>query len=289
MSSLITLTTDFGLDDSFVGVMKGVILSINPNARIVDICHNVSSQGIQEGAFVLASAYPYFPPDTIHLAVVDPGVGSGRRPIALATPKGLFVAPDNGLLTCVLADFGVRVEGAGGTVEGRGYRVEGRSLYPLPSTLYPDLKAVHLTELRFWLPKVSATFHGRDIFAPVAAHLSLGVPLGQLGEAIDSLEVSPLSQPNRVAAGMLLAHVVYVDRFGNLTTDARPEDLPPPPLAISIRDRIISGLSASYAEGGALLALINSGDRLEIALRNGSAARTLDAGPGEVVKIERIG
>ncbi|MDO8671153.1 MAG: SAM-dependent chlorinase/fluorinase [Dehalococcoidia bacterium] len=270
LDRLITLTTDFGVDDAFVGVMKGVILGINKDARIVDICHQVAPQNISEGSLVLASAYTYFPPDTVHLAVVDPGVGSSRRPIALATPLGIFVAPDNGLLSGVLADFGVLSPPS-----------------PSPLAENPGLQAVHLTHNRFWLPKVSATFHGRDIFAPVAAHLSLGVPVEQLGEAIDSLEVLTQSHPERTNAGMPIAHVVYVDRLGNLLTDARPADLPPSPVVISVKDQTIAGVSASYGEGGSLVALIGSGDRLEIALRNGSAASFLQAGVGDIVEIER--
>lgn len=274
MNRLITLTTDFGLDDAFVGVMKGVILRINPAARIVDLNHNVGPQNVREGAFVLATAYPYFPEDTVHLAVVDPGVGTGRRPIAVATPKGLFVAPDNGLLSYVLDDM----ERLGG---------ESR-LHPLPSTPSPSVHAYVLTERRFWLHRISATFHGRDIFAPVAAHLSLGVPIEQLGAPIAALESFPISRPARIDAGTLIAHVVYVDRFGNLITDARLEDLPPPPVSITIRGRTIAGLSANYAEGGPLVALADSSDRLEVALRNGDAAKKLKAGVGEEVRVERI-
>ena len=301
MNRPITLTSDFGLEDAFVGVMKGVILGINPAARIVDICHNIGPQNVGEGAFTLASAYPYFPPDTVHVAVVDPGVGTRRRPIALATPKGFFVAPDNGLLTYVLAEldetYRVGNPRRGGDTRRGGFqtrphmasmqRVTRKGLDLQSSTLDPSVKAVHLTERRFWLPKVSATFHGRDIFAPVAAHLSLGVPIEQLGEPITDLEMFPISKPDRIDTGTMVAHVIHVDRFGNLVTDARPGDLPPPPVSVTVRGRVIAGLSASYAGGDALVALIDSADRLEIALGNGSAAKELGAGVGEEVKIER--
>ena len=152
---LIALTTDFGLEDAYAGVMKGVILGVNPAATIVDLCHTIPEQDVRAAAFLLHTTWPYFPPGIIHVVVVDPGVGSQRRAIAVDVGTAIFVAPDNGVLTYVLAGMG-----------------EQRT------------QAVHLTNRRYWLPKVSATFHGRDIFAPVAAHLSMGVPLADLGELL---------------------------------------------------------------------------------------------------------
>ena len=155
MNRIITLTTDFGTRDGFVGVMKGVILNINPHANIVDITHDIAPQNIEQGAFLFANAVKYFPANVIHVVVVDPGVGSARRPIAVQLGKTFFVAPDNGVLS----------------------RITDHASLPI--------RVVHLTNPAYWLPRVSATFHGRDIFAPVAAHLSLGVPLDALGEPID--------------------------------------------------------------------------------------------------------
>ena len=151
--SIITLLTDFGTADGYAGIMHGVILRINPQATVVDLCHDIPPQDVQAAAFVLATAYPYFPAETIHVAVVDPGVGSERRAIAVRTPRGTFVAPDNGLLSYILARE-------------------------------PVSEAVHLTEARYWLSPLSSTFHGRDLFAPVAAYLSLGVPLPEMGPAL---------------------------------------------------------------------------------------------------------
>ncbi|HEX5414625.1 MAG TPA: SAM-dependent chlorinase/fluorinase, partial [Chloroflexota bacterium] len=171
----VVLLTDFGLTDPYVGVMKGVILGINPAARLVDLTHAVPPQDLAVGARLLAESYRYFPPEAIFVAVVDPGVGSARRGIALRTPHGRFVGPDNGLFGDVLADQGETLPPEGGRVSLRGGAVQ----------------AVVLENSAYFLPRVSATFHGRDVFAPVAAHLSLGVPLGALGPATESLIVLP--------------------------------------------------------------------------------------------------
>lgn len=252
MGRIITLLTDFGLDDAYVGTMRGVILNINPHATIVDLCHQVRPQDIAAAAFLLGSSYRYFPAGTVHLAVVDPGVGSGRRAVAVETPRYLFVGPDNGVLSYVLAEEA-------------------------------SFKAVSLTQPRYWLPRVSRTFHGRDIFAPVAAHLSLGVPLAELGEAIDELVTWPVPHPEKQADGSLRAHIIYIDRFGNLITDAKEEDLPSQQIAVEVAGHIIEGLSPSYAAGSPILALIGSTGRLEIAVREGNAAQHLGLKVGDTL------
>ena len=285
--SVITLTTDFGIQDPYVGLMKGVILSINPDAEIVDVTHGVAPQNVLQGSFLLHHSRRYFPKDAIHVAVVDPGVGTNRRAVLLETPQGRFLAPDNGLLTHVLLHSLGRPSTKGGPVE-------------LPQ----GWRAYHLTNPAYWLQPLSRTFHGRDLFAPVAAHLSNGVPPSELGDEVGSLHCLPMSTPHW-RGDILRGRVVHVDRFGNLVTDipadlltvdASPSGPPrgvprgrPSPLNVQIEvgGAVIEGLSASYAEADGLLAIIGSFDTLEIALKNGSAASKLNACPGDPVVVRR--
>ena len=262
---IITLLTDFGTQDEYVGVLKGVILTINPSATVVDITHHIAPQGIDQAGEVINAAFSWFPRDTIHLAIVDPGVGSGRHVIAIRSHGHTFVAPDNGLLTPILAD---------GKVTG-AFRVENERLYRQP---------------------VSATFHGRDIFAPVAAHLSLGVPIEQLGPAVggDHIVKRPYQHCEFSANGAIIGKVVYIDRFGNLGTniDRRSmTQLAGPPgggaIEIEIGGHTIAKLSENYSQSGPeeLTALFNSRNRLEIAINGGNAAHSIAAQPGTVVKV----
>jgi len=245
--SLITLTTDFGLADSYVGVMKGVMLGIDPTATIVDISHDITPQDVREAAYVIYTAYPYFPPDTIHVVVVDPGVGSRRRAIALRAAQACFVAPDNGVLSYVLAR-------------------EGMS------------EAVGLTNPRYHRPTVSRTFHGRDIFAPVAAHLARGVPLAELGGPLTEVVTFPLPQPRVLPDGDVAGHVLHIDRFGNLVLDVREGDgILGKGLVLEAAGCRIQGLGRTFSDvpAGELVAYIGSSGHLEIALREGNAARSL--------------
>ena len=273
MSAIITLTTDFGLADAYVAAMKGVILSINPEAKLVDICHTIKPQNIPEAAFVLSTAYRYFPRQTIHTVVVDPGVGTKRRAIILRTAEADFIAPDNGVLSYVMQDYSDKRVKSNVTLK----QVKVR----------PGLEAVAITKPRFWGSPVSPTFHGRDIFAPVAAHLSLGTPPIDFGEAITSLEMLPLHRPLRAKDGSLVGHVIHIDGFGNLITDVRNDDLPQTKGAITVEvgNKIISGLSLTYAESKGLLALIGSSGYLEVSLREGNASAFINAEIGNEVKI----
>jgi S-adenosylmethionine hydrolase len=265
MTAIITLTTDFGLTDAYVAAMKGVILSINHEAKLVDICHTVRPQNIEEAAFVLGTAYQLFPTGTIHLVVVDPGVGTERRAIILKTPSAYFVAPDNGVLSYVIQDYPGRQEG-------------------LPK----ELKAVSITNPRFWREPVSPTFHGRDIFAPVAAHLSLGTPIREFGKSITSLVRLPIPQSRREEDGSLVGQVSHIDSFGNLTTNIKSDRLPSggQTVIVEIANQRINQLSRTYAKGKGLLALIGSSDYLEIALTGGSAAGFLHVKIGDEVKVK---
>lgn len=267
----IVLLTDFGLDDVYVGVIKGVILQINPRARLIDLCHRVAPQNIAIAARMLAESYRYFPPEAIFVAVVDPGVGSTRRAIALRTPHGQFVGPDNGIFSDIAADFGLGIPPAGG---------------PAPLAPTPII-GVALENGRYFLPRVSATFHGRDIFAPVAAHLSQGTPLAALGPAITEMITLPPVRP-AVRLGEIRGHVVHVDRFGNAITDIKAQDLATiaSPI-IEAAGTQIAGISRHYAERPGLLALVGSSDVLEIALSGGDAATALGLRPGDPVIVRQ--
>ena len=261
MPGVITLLTDFGTRDAYVAAMKGVILSMNRDVTIVDISHEVAAQDVVEGAWVLASAFRYFPPGTVHLAVVDPGVGGERRAIAAEAGEWRFAGPDNGVLTWALECAG-------------------------------DVRAVELTNAKYVRPDVSATFHGRDVFAPVAAHLAAGVPLDDLGPRVDDLARLPVAQP-RVKGDALVGEVLHVDRFGNLITNIDRATLerfaPGAAVRVEIEGHDVGPLRRAYADAsvGELLALIESTGRLEVAVREGSAAAALGCARGTAVIIRR--
>jgi S-adenosylmethionine hydrolase len=256
--AIITLTTDFGLADGYVGTMKGVILGIARDVQLVDLSHEVAPQGIRQAAYVLARAAPYFPAGTIHLAVVDPGVGSSRRPLIVQTPRATYVGPDNGLFTFALAER--------------------------------DARAWEPDRPEFWLRDVSRTFHGRDVFAPLAAHLASGLSPDQLGRPQGDPIRLALPQPYRHADGSISGHVAYVDRFGNLISDI-PEswlgELSVSRWRFKIAGQCIAGLSSAYADvaAGQFLVLIGSGGTVEIAVRNGSAAARLGVDVDEAVML----
>jgi len=259
---IITLTTDFGLNDHFVGAIKGAILNIAPEAQIVDICHAVQAFDILDGALALAQAYTYFPSRTVHVVVVDPGVGGARRPILASTEKYSFVAPDNGLLSLMYA---------------REERLSVR----------------HITAEHYFLQPLSNTFHGRDIFAPVAAYLAKGVDDEKFGEEITDFVRFNAPKPKAVDATTLRGVVLKVDRFGNLITNITPQDAPalfqaqPPAFKIVIGKKEISGLKTNYAEGtpGEVFALLGSMGYLEIAANRAAATQLVGAGKGAEVSL----
>ncbi len=275
MAAVVTLTTDFGLTDGYVAAMKGVILGINPEVTLVDISHNITPQNISQAAFVLSTVYPCFPRETIHLVVVDPGVGTERRAIILRTPVASFVAPDNGVLSYVIRGLATRP-------------LAGETSINL-AELEPGLEAVALTEPRFWRQPVSATFHGRDILAPVAGRLSLGLPPINFGEAVTSVTVLPLPHPYQAADGSLVGHIMHIDHFGNLITNIKGKDLPPArlPLTIEVGNQVITGLSRTYAEANGLLAVMGSSGYLEVSMKEGSAAARLNAEVGNEVRLRQ--
>lgn len=271
MGAVITFTTDFGLADGYVAAMKGVVLGINPAAQLVDICHSIKPRNISQAAFVLSTACGFFPRRTIHLVVVDPGVGTERRAIILRTPEADFVAPDNGVLSYVIRKY------AGKRINTNRQQLDGA-------------EAFAITESRFWRSPVSSTFHGRDIFAPVAAHLSLGAPPSDFGEVIDWLTVFPLPRPRRTPDDALVGNILHIDNFGNLITSIESSDLPAEAGAITVEvgNETIHGLSVTYGTGKGLLALIGSSGHLEISLKDGNAGAFLGAGVGDEVRIRGI-
>jgi|WetSurMetagenome_2_1015567.scaffolds.fasta_scaffold14948_2 S-adenosyl-L-methionine hydrolase (adenosine-forming) len=256
--TIITLTTDFGSADGYVGAMKGVILCIAPDVRLVDVSHEIAAQDVRGAGYVLGRAAAFFPRGTVHLAVVDPGVGSRRRPLLITTPQAIYVGPDNGLFTFALEEAGAAV--------------------------------FELDRPEFWLPNISRTFHGRDIFAPRAAHVARGVAPRALGSPICDPVRLPAVAPQRRADGHVAGHVIHVDRFGNLITDIPGGWVGEGRWRVEIAGRRISQFGATYADAraGALLILVSSAGTLEIAARDGNAAAQLGVGVGEAVILRPV-
>ncbi len=252
---LITLTTDFGTRDWFVGTMKGVILSLNPRARIVDLTHEIAPGDVRAGAFALAAACRFFPKGTVHVAIVDPGVGSDRPAIAVQTDRYVFVGPDNGVLSWALAQERVRA-------------------------------IRQLTNARFFLEPVSHTFHGRDVFAPVAAWLSRGARLAQLGPARTDLQ--RLTRPEARRRGRLIrGEVLYVDRFGNAITNIPNTWLTPNTGEVRFRGRRLGPVVAFYqaVPTGRAAAVPGSSGWMEVAVNGGSAAARFGFKPGDALVV----
>ncbi|HUO61169.1 MAG TPA: SAM-dependent chlorinase/fluorinase [Candidatus Acidoferrales bacterium] len=258
---IVTLTTDFGIHDHFAGVMRGVVLNINPKAQVVDICNSVNSFDVLDGALTIAQSYSYFPSETVHLIVVDPGVGSARRPILVTTTRHSFVAPDNGVLSLVYA---------------REERITVR----------------HITSEHFFLQPVSNTFHGRDIFAPVAGWLSKGVDPAKFGEEIDDYVRFAMPTP-KVEGNTVKAVVLKVDKFGNLITNIDAATVPQlfgdkiPAFSVAVGNAETSEMRTSYSNGenGHLFAIYGSTGYLEVAVNRGSAAQIAQARRGSEVTI----
>jgi S-adenosylmethionine hydrolase len=255
VAAIVTLTTDFGTREGYVAEMKGVILGLAPGVRLVDVTHEVAPHDVMEGALVLEAVAAAFPSGTVHLAVVDPGVGTARRGLVVAAGGQLFVGPDNGLFTPALA--------------GDGW------------------DAFALTAAAYRRPRVSRTFHGRDVFAPAAAHLALGVSPDRFGPAVADPVRLAWPAP-RLAAGVVRGRVIHVDRFGNLVTciDGDQTSRLGRPLTVRIRGRRLPVVE-TYGDlpRGAAGALVGSRNRLEVVVREGSAALTLRAGRGTSVDL----
>jgi S-adenosylmethionine hydrolase len=260
--SIVTLTTDFGISDHFVGTIKGVILEINPEAEIIDISHSVQAFDVLDGALAIAQAYSYFPASTVHLVVVDPGVGTARRPIIMSTERHHFVAPDNGVLSLIY---------------GREERVHVR----------------HVTAQHYFIQPISNTFHGRDIFAPVASYLSKGVDSEKFGDEITDYVKFNAPKPKPVDQQTMKGVVLKADRFGNLITNITSQDAPmlfgenPAPFKIVIGKHEITDIKTSYAEGepGEVFAILNSMGYLEIAANRAPAAQIVGTAKGTEVSI----
>jgi S-adenosylmethionine hydrolase len=260
--SVISLTTDFGLADNYVGIMKGVIAGICPQATLIDISHEIRPQAVRQASFLLSTAVPFFPPGTVHLVVVDPGVGSPRKPIAVQTDRAFYVAPNNGVLSMAL-------------------RLE-----------LPRL-AVHIrtVDSEYHVSRISATFHGRDIFAPAAAHLACGLEIQAIGDSLplSDLVILPNLEPQHQPDGTWLGEVLHIDRYGNLITNIQMQDTTSH-LKVLASNTEIDRLSRTFSDvaPGQLLAYIGSSGYLEIAVREGSAAARLGIDVGAPVRIGRL-
>lgn len=263
---IITLTTDFGLADAYVGQMKGVILGISPDARIVDITHEIRSQQIQQAAFLTQTAWPAFPKGTIHVAVVDPGVGTERRAILLQTDQGSFLGPDNGVLSAALPD---------------DTRPATTSAIPVSDSL----RVFELSNEAYMRQPTSATFHGRDIFAPAAAHLSIGLDPAELGSPLTELNALPPFRAARGEDGTMTGQVVHVDRYGNVVTDIRSVDLPEGSFSIEVAGHSVPGPYRTFADLEGLGAIVGSSEFLGIAAPKGDAAEILEIDIGGPVRL----
>lgn len=259
---LITLTTDFGLNDHFVGTMRGVITNINPTAHIVDICNNVQSFDILDGAITVANAYRYFAADTVHMVIIDPGVGTNRRPILVQTERHIFLAPDNGVLSLV-------------------YEKEER------------LTVRHITAEHYFLQPVSPTFQGRDIFAAVAGWLSKGVECHKFGEEITDFVRFSTPRPKVLAPNQLKAVILKIDKFGNIITNITEKDVPtffggtPPEFTLTVGKASVNKLKHTFAEGspGEMFAVVGSMGFLEIVANRGAASVAAQAAKGGEVLV----
>jgi S-adenosylmethionine hydrolase len=264
--SIITLTTDFGYKDPFVGVMKGVILKINPRAQVVDLTHGIAPQNIREAAFSIGVSYKFFPDHTIHVVVVDPGVGSGRRPLMVSADRQYFIGPDNGVFSCI-------------------YKFSREAA-----------QVVHITAERYFLSSGSPTFQGRDVFAPVAAWLSRGVGMYDFGELVEDYQTFDVLFPNLTAECNLTGEVIHIDGFGNAITNIRRSDIDelcgkpgPSTIKVTFRDREVP-LKEFYsqADDKVLYSLLNSSGYLEFFVNGGSAATTYNISIGDKVEIRAL-
>ena len=251
MRRIITITTDFGLADHYVGSMKGVILDINPECSVIDITHEIPKYDITKAALIVRNFYKYFPGDAIHVVVVDPGVGSERKPIAVESEHGIFVGPDNGVFSYVINEVS---------------------------------KVFEITNKKFMLEDISSTFHGRDIFTPTAAHLSLGASVSDVGEELSSPTLLNFKQPI-IIDNEITGEVIYTDSFGNLITNIPSEELSAVSEVI-VGGHVIDTVATSYndVKAGDILAIIGSSGFLEISVNQGNASELIKDREVKVIK-----
>jgi len=258
---IITLITDFGLKDNYIGVMKGVIYSINPDVQIIDITHLINPYDVREANYIVKSSFKYFPKGTIHVVVVDPGVGSKREIILLKTRDYYFLAPNNGIL-----DFAI--------------------------DRFEEIKIVEVTKKDYFLNEVSTTFHGRDIFAPVAAYISLGKQIEEFGTKLNKIKTLPPKFKPRFESDKIIADIIYIDHFGNLITNIEKEKFPfeNTNVVIEIGDYQIKGISQTYSQqkSGELLALWDSSNHLEIAANLANAQQLLKIKKGKTKLLVKL-
>lgn len=277
----LALTTDFGLSDGYVAAVKGVVLSIARDVTFVDVTHDISPQDVVQGAYVLSTVVRFLPKGTVHLAVVDPGVGTRRRPIALRCGGSYFVGPDNGLMSLGVEEL------LGGSIEAP---LDPSGDLVGPATMIEvevpaEVEAVELVDPSYRLDDVSDTFQGRDIFAAAAAHICLGVELSKMGPRIETIRWFRLARPVKQMDGLIEAQILSIDHYGNAITTLRygPQM---DGASVEVGGRSISAISTSYADGpDELVAIWGSSGRLEVAVRNGSAAQALGLTRGDRILV----
>ena len=260
---VITLLTDFGNQDAYVGIMKGIIAGINPFANIIDVCHSIPPQDIFSGGYLLYTSYKYFPKKTIHVGIVDPGVGSKRDIVCVETRDYFFLVPDNGLLSFIIQNEKLK-------------------------------SIIRVTNSKYFLPSPSSTFHGRDVFAPVAAHLSLGVKPQALGIKTNQLEQLDIPKPRNKKTGQWEGQIIYIDRFGNLITNITREHIKDlkttqKRMETTVGKKRIVGLCNTYADvkAGEPLVLFGSAGFLEISANQGNARKYFKVNTGSKIIIEK--
>jgi S-adenosylmethionine hydrolase len=275
LPGIITLTTDFGTSE-YVASLRGVILNINPDVKIIDICHTIRPQNIVQASYVIDSTYLYYPLGTIHLVIVDPGVGSKRKAIIVKALSSYFIAPDNGVLSYIISKLYEKFES---TLHKSILGVPARKKLPA------NIEAVSITNRQYWNKNVSSVFHGRDIFAPVAAHLSLGLSINNFGPRVRYINILDNIFPDKSNSGKIIGRVVHIDSFGNIITNIRAEDVPAGQPLISVGGKKIEGINSYYAEKEGLMAVIGSAGHLEISIKNGNAATELRINIGDKVTL----
>jgi S-adenosylmethionine hydrolase len=275
---IITLTTDFGINDGYVASIKGVILGINPDAKIVDICNTIKPQNILQASYIIDSTCSNFPQESIHIVVVDPGVGSSRKAIIVKMFSSYFIAPDNGVLSYTIA----RWFNKSSHIVKATKEIIGRKKLPAA------MQAVSITNPRYWNKDISPVFHGRDIFAPVAAHLSLGVMMNNFGREIRYINLLSNLAAIEDNKGLIVGKVIHIDYFGNIITNIKTDSISKKQYTVSIGGRHISEINRYYAEKEGLLALIGSSGYLEVSMRNGNASSELGINLGDRVTLSIV-
>lgn len=275
MSGVITLTTDFGINDGYIASLKGVILDINPSATVIDICNTIKPQNILQASYIINGVFSYFPEKSIHLVIIDPDVGSKRKAIILSVLSHYFIAPDNGVMSFILNRF----------IKSSKYN-KSTGEFAITRKKIPDnTEATAITNSLYWNKKISPVFHGRDIFAPVAAYLSSGLPASSFGASVHYLNTYNNLQPYKNSSGEIIGKIIHIDNFGNIITNIEARHLSRTHISVLVGGIVIHGINKYYAEKDDFIALLGSSDYLEVSLRNGNASAKLGVTIGDMAVV----